>query len=216
MVRVSTADARTPANPRNPAAGLPLSRGSAADILESSGGSLVSHDIRIVDFRVVVDHREGAPYTFTGLRSDSDDGYRKLVVPLITKQLETGDYTIEGYERQLAIERKSPEDLVSTLACRREQFEAEHKRMQEIAAAGGYAAVVIESSISDLIEQMPLWSRMNPKTIHRTSLAWGVRYGVPWLWMDGRRFAEVTVFRLMEKWRDEHLKKQAAAMTLFD
>ena len=158
----------------------------------------------VVPFTVLIDDREGAPYAFTGLHADASDDRGPLYVPKRFARLKTGDYTIEGLEDLVAIERKSLEDLFGTLGQRREQFEAEHQRMAEILAAGGEVVVVIESDWRTILLEPPEDSRLNPKTVHRTWLHWRRRYGVEWITASDRQLAQVTTFRILERFWKEH------------
>jgi len=56
------------------------------------------------DFTIIVDSREQKPYLFGGYTC----GVKK-------SGLKTGDYSIEGYENSICVERKSKEDLYSSL-----------------------------------------------------------------------------------------------------
>lgn len=145
-------------------------------------------------FIILVDGREKAPYTFTGLRADARRGHKPLVVCTEWAHLVTGDYTIAGYEQLVAVERKTLRDLYSTLGQHRERFEAEHQRLAELASA----AVIIEADWRMILDYPPP-SRLLPKSVYRTWLAWWDKYGVPWFAMSGRRLAEVTTFRFLEK-----------------
>ncbi len=143
-----------------------------------------------------MDGREKAPYTFQGLVSDAKDGRRPLVISWEYAYLQTGDYTIAGHEGEVAIERKSLEDIYVTLGQHRERFEREHVRLAKM----GFAAVVIEASWHWILTQPPERSQLRPKVVFRTAISWMVRYRVPWLTMQTRRLAEITTFRLLEKW----------------
>jgi ERCC4-type nuclease len=148
---------------------------------------------------VVVDGREKSPYTFSGLQTDAKDGRLPLIVPTEWAYLKTGDYSIHGEESLVAVERKSLADLYSTLGQNRDRFEAEHERMAKMQ----FAAVVIEASWEEIVEHPPERSRLTPKSVYRTGIAFMERYGVPWLTMGGRRLAEITTFRILERfWRD--------------
>ena len=152
-----------------------------------------------VPFTVLVDGREKAPYRFTGIDSDAKDGNRRLIVPTQWAHLKTGDYTIAGLEDVVAVERKSITDLFSTLGQHRKRFEAEHSRL----AAFRRAVVVIEATWLEILHWPPGGSRLNPKTVFRTALSWHVRYGVPWIVAEDRRFAEIYTFRFLEKcWKE--------------
>lgn len=157
-----------------------------------------------VPFVILIDSRENAPYSFSGLRADAKDHSRELVVTTRWQGLPTGDYSIEGFESLICVERKSAADLYSTIGGNRDRFQREHERMAEMVAAGGFACVVIEASVSSLLARPPANSRLNPKTVHRTWLSWTRRYRVPWMFCDGRRLAEVTTFRALEGfWKDQ-------------
>lgn len=158
-------------------------------------------------FVIQIDGREQAPYLFTGLRTDASRGNRPLEVAWewAKPALPTGDYSIRDihadYRDRIAIERKSLQDLYSTLGSDRDRFEREHERMAEIAARpGGWAEVVIEATWPEILQSPPEQSRLNPKTVYRTMVSWSMRYGVHWTAVGPRRLAEVHVFRRLEMW----------------
>lgn len=199
MIKVSPAGGFVPRDPPDPSA--PKKRRSPA----VSRGTLFPPDDGLVvcPFTVLHDTREQAPWTFSGIAADARQHNRQIAVQVRPATLTTGDYTIEGYEQKLAIERKSLEDLYGTLGAGRERFEAEHYRMAEIVRAGGFCCVIVESSLQQALLEPPLWSNLNPKTIDRTRLSWGIKFGVPWLFEQDRRRAEVTAFRIMEKFVEQ-------------
>jgi DNA excision repair protein ERCC-4 len=158
-------------------------------------------------FTVLIDGREKAPYRFTGIDSDARDGRRKIIVPTKWAHLKSGDYTVDGLQDIIAVERKSLKDLYGTLGQDRARFQAEHERMAKMQRA----VVVIEASWFEIINMPPsfdyagemLQSKLPPKTVFRTALSWHVRYGVPWIVAEDRRFAEIYTFRFLEKcWKE--------------
>jgi DNA excision repair protein ERCC-4 len=157
-------------------------------------------------FEVLVDGREKHPYLFAGLRADARLAHRPLAVRWSWAHLPTGDYSLRGCEESVAIERKSMEDLYSTLGQHRDRFEAEHERMSKL----DFAAVVIEASWGRIIHRPPERSRLDPKTVYRTAIAWSIRYRVPWFTCESRRLGEVTTFRLLERWWLELQEKVGA------
>lgn len=170
-----------------------------------------STDPIVCPWTILIDQREGAPYGFTGLRSDASDHRRPIYVPTRFCTLQTGDYTIEGMEGEVCCERKSLSDLFSTLGQNRERFQREHERMAEIIARGGLAVVVIESDWQTILLHPPENSRLNPKTVMRTWLSWRRKYGVEWITAGDRRLAEITTFRMLEKeWEKREEAKGAA------
>ena len=151
-------------------------------------------------FTVLVDGREKTPYTFADLHADACHQHRPLLVTTEWAHLPTGDYTVRGLESIVTVERKSLADLFSTLGQHRDRFEREHERM---AAGFQRAAVVVEASWYDVLHLPPPRSKLNPKTVWRTSISWLCRYGVPWVMAEDRRLAEIWTFRFLEKaWKE--------------
>lgn len=149
-----------------------------------------------VPFTIVIDGREKAPYTFQGLHADADKHGRPLAVRWQWGFLKSGDYSILGHEDEVCVERKSLEDLYSTLGQHRERFEAEHQRMAKMS----FAAVVIEANWQTILNDPPKRSRLNPKTVFRTAVSWAMKYRIAWWTAEDRRMGEVTVFRLLDRW----------------
>ena len=148
-----------------------------------------------VPFTIVVDSREKAPFGFRGILGTARQGHRVLVVPWEFDTLTTGDYSIRGYESAVAVERKSHTDLISSLGKARDRFRREMERLAEMT----YAAVVVECSLSDLVRKAPEWSRMCPRSVVATMIAWSLDFTVPFWLADTRRQAEVLTFRYLEK-----------------
>lgn len=112
------------------------------------------------------------------------------------QHLKSGDYSLRGYEERVAIERKSLADLFSTFGQHRDRFQRELERLAEL----DFAALVVEADWPTIFRSPPERSRLNPKTIWRSCVSWSVRYRVPWFNLPDRRLAEVTTYRLLEKW----------------
>lgn len=170
----------------------------------------------ICPFKVVADVNEGIPYRFTGIKTDSGKGGRALAVEIVQKPLYAmhrekvtvkdkpyskglADYSIDGLEQFVQIERKSLEDLYGTLGGRRDDFEAEIARLDMCQ----FAAVVIEADWQTILFNPPDYSRLLPKVVSRTVLSWSIRYPrVHWYTCSGRDHAESLTFRLLEMfWR---------------
>jgi len=83
---------------------------------------------------IIIDTREQQPYGFSR--------------PSIRKKLDAGDYSIEGLEDQVAVERKSMADLVHTLIRQRRRF---YKELEKLASYQS-ACVVVEANFRDLLD----------------------------------------------------------------
>lgn len=151
---------------------------------------------------VKIDTREQLPFAFTGFSADARHGGAPLAVSTVRGTLPTGDYSLVGMEHVVAVERKSLADLFSTLGQGRDRFVRELERLSLFTVA----AVVVESSLQDALVNPPSHSRLNPKTVHRSIIAWTQRYPrIHWWWCDTRELAEVTTLRILERaWTTYH------------
>lgn len=89
--------------------------------------------------RIVIDTREQTPWTFEGLS-----------VGTTCAKLEAGDYSIEGLERRVAIERKSIDDWCGTVLRDRQRF----YRELELLRALDFRCVIIEASVRDITRHL--------------------------------------------------------------
>jgi DNA excision repair protein ERCC-4 len=134
------------------------------------------------------------------MTADERDGGGPLIVSTVRATLASGDYSLDGYADRVAVERKSLADLYGTLGGGRERFERELRRLNEM----DYAAVVIEADWSTIINHPPRRSRLTPKSVFRSVVAWQQRWPyVHWWAMPGRDYAEQAAFRILERfWRN--------------
>lgn len=169
-------------------------------------------------FTIVVDVQEKQPFTFTGIAADANQKGRQIVVETIYKSLGVshGDYSIEGLESEVAIERKSIEDAHGTFLGwgeRRERFERELQALANFPCA----VVVLECNLNEMVETAPSHgvktAKENAKILFRQVLAWQQDYRVPWIFCNGRRMAEITTFRILERYyrkqREQKRKEQS-------
>ena len=142
---------------------------------------------------VVVDTREQAPFHFVNINPWS-------VVPLIHAGLETGDYSMRGFESRVTIERKSIGDFIGSISAGRERFESEFERMSKFE----FAAVVVEGELTDVLNYARFNTRLSVNSITGTLDSWRIKYGVHWVFCMGRRHAEInTLTMLYHFWRNE-------------
>lgn len=163
-------------------------------------------DFRMNPFSVVIDSREQLPYRFSGLRADARHKNKPLLVQTVTKTLGSGDYSIEGLEHEIAVERKSLADLFGTLGSGRERFSRELERLSKM----NHAAVVIEASWHEILNPRSngVQSELNPKTIFRSVVAWSQEFPtIHWWPMCDRLHAESATFRILERyWKQRELR----------
>lgn len=156
-------------------------------------------------FVVLVDSQEKHPFDFTGFQSGAATGHRVIDVPTKIKSLgpSHGDYSIEGYEGQIHIERKSMEDAHGTILGwgeHRERF----GRTLEFLESIEFGAVVVECSLGEMLARSPARGRKsaeeNRLIMNQQYLAWLLKFrAVKWIFADTRGLAQVETFRLFEK-----------------
>ena len=137
--------------------------------------------------KIIVDTRETNAYQFLNITPKPT---------LLYRGLKSGDYSIEGFEDRITIERKSQIDLFGSTGKGRQRFEREFDRL----ASFDYAAVVIEADLHTIIKNPPEHSAMNPKAVFRTLLSWSLKYDVHIWPCPSRAFAEKTTYLLLEFW----------------
>jgi ERCC4-type nuclease len=171
-------------------------------------------EFEVCPFTVVIDSNEGAPWLFREFKSKGSG--TPLVIKTVNKPLWSmskklyevdgksiwrglADYSIDGLEDKIQIERKSHEDLYATLGGRRDNFEAELMRLSEC----DFACVIVECSWNQIAEQ-PDNSKLLPSSVIGSIIAWQQRYHkVHWITAGNRAQAERLAFRVLERfWND--------------
>jgi len=169
-----------------------------------------------MNFTILVDTAEQAPFTFQNLRADADKKYVRTVPDIEFRCLgrhpnSLGDYSLAGGLGRCHIERKSMEDCQSTILGfndgHRERFECELGNLSQVECA----MVLVECSLADLLKNAPQYGKktaqQNAKTLFRSILAYQQDYRVPWLFCDGRGLAEQSAYWFLHRWWEKNLKK---------
>lgn len=143
---------------------------------------------------VVIDTREQRPFNFVGPMLPAVEVRRVA--------LKTGDYSLEGLEGVVAVERKSLDDLVGCLTRGRARFERELVR----GAAMARFAVVVEAPWLALARGQ-YRSRMSPRSAVESVIALQARYGIPFNFAGDRKAAEYLTFSWLR-----HCRKELEAM----
>jgi len=122
---------------------------------------------------IITDTREQVPYSFEGRG-----------VEVIRRALPAGDYSLEGFEHLVAVERKTLEDFVSTVIRARERFFRELRRLS------GYEAscIVVETDLHDILRGHYL-SGAHPNAILGIILSIIVDFGIPVFFCSDRQAA---------------------------
>lgn len=111
-------------------------------------------------FQIIVDTREQKPYKFTNS---------------ITRKLDIGDYSLEGVEAFVAIERKTLDDWIISITKNREKMESKIIKAKSLLL---YYAIVIESDMTKMWKRRK-FSKTSPTAYINTTLKWSVKYNLP-------------------------------------
>lgn len=132
---------------------------------------------------VIRDQREKKPWDLPGVEAEE-------------AHLVTGDYTIEGFEDRFAVERKSLNDLATSLGNGRDRFEAEVRRAQDMA----HFVVIIEGTRAD-VEAHQYYSNIHPNAVLGTTEKWPRKYDtLEFIWAGSRESAAQECLRLLDRW----------------
>jgi len=134
--------------------------------------------------QIIIDSREQQSYLPI---------FEHLEIPTVVQALNVGDYSIVGFEKEFALERKTLNDFVSSITYGRERFLREIERSKSLK----YFAIIIEASYQD-IRDHNYYSKTSPKSVLNTILSWMIKYNLPILLAGTREGGSLAVVRLSE------------------
>ena len=97
---------------------------------------LWGHFFRLPHMKIIADTREQAPWTFEGQG-----------IEVVRAKLDAGDYSVEGLEKRVAIERKSLDDWTGTVMRSRQRF----YRELDLLRAYEFRCVIIEAGVREIL-----------------------------------------------------------------
>jgi len=123
--------------------------------------------------RIIIDTREQESYSFD-----------PRIAAVVRRELPAGDYSVEGLEERVAVERKSLDDFVSTVIHSRERFREELRRL------GGYraACVVVEAGLDAIVEKR-YRGAAHQNAVLGSALSIILDFGVPVFFCSNRQIA---------------------------
>ena len=137
---------------------------------------------------IIVDTREQRPYEF-----------EKYPVRVKHEKLDTGDYSVEGFENIFAIERKSLDDLVNTISRGRDRFNDEIIRGNSLAEFDVY----VEASKLD-VKVGDYYSKMHPNAVLGSLRAWENTHNVDFIFTGSRDRAEARAYSQLYQWANQY------------
>jgi ERCC4-type nuclease len=122
---------------------------------------------------IVIDTREQEPYSFD-----------PRLATAVRRALPAGDYSVDGIEACVAVERKTLDDFVSTVIHSRERFRAELQKL----AAYRAACVVVETGITDILQRR-YRGEAHPNAVLGNALSIILDYRIPVFFCSNRQAA---------------------------
>lgn len=139
----------------------------------------------MADFpRIVVDTREQIPLDF-----GAD-------VPTVRRKLDSGDYSLEGFDKYVSVERKNWADAWGSMSAGRGRFERCVERLAKL----DRAAIVIECTLAGLCERPMQIQRTNAASVVGGFISYSAQYAIPVFFCGNREFAARVTLRFLASW----------------
>ena len=122
----------------------------------------------------IIDTREQEPYEF-----DTE------TIEVKRQALDAGDYSLEGFEDQVCIERKSLSDYVQSVIKQRDRFMKEVKKLSEIP----HCCIVVEGNLSDIMGKR-YRSGTHPNSVLGATLSLMIDHKIPVCFCSDRQLAK--------------------------
>lgn len=135
---------------------------------------------------IISDSREKKPYEFADFDHE-----------VTVEALETGDYTVEGFEDAFAVERKTLDDFLSSITWDRDRFKREVKRAKSM-----IKFVVIIEEKKRTVTNWDYYREVHPNAVIATIDAWEKQYNVEFVWGGDRERAEKLTVDFLTGWFD--------------
>jgi ERCC4-type nuclease len=132
---------------------------------------------------IVIDTREPVEtaYTFSGLAT-------------VREKLEQGDYSLKGYEAEVACERKEKSDGWACVGSGRERFTDCLRRLSGLSRP----AIVVEASLDEFAKAPGYVERLLPSQVIGSYISWSCQYRIPVFWCPNRDYAERVTLRFLQ------------------
>jgi len=142
---------------------------------------------------IITDTRENCGYLFKGKEAEAK---------IVMKKLTTGDYSLEGFENKIVIERKRINELFGNFAGDRERFMREVERMKKIP----YKFLLIEGSFKDLIQMKKVPGKVSIKLVVATLISLMIKRNIKVVFAGNPKLAEQLAYRILIKFFNYKMK----------
>ncbi|HOR65811.1 MAG TPA: ERCC4 domain-containing protein [Candidatus Sumerlaeota bacterium] len=130
---------------------------------------------------IVIDSREQTPWAFSA------------DVRTVVSGLPAGDYSLAGFEDEIAIERKSFDDFLGSITRGRTRFEAELRKLRPYR----FKAIFVEDAGWDDVLFQRYRAQVHPNAVFGTISALQVKYGLPVIFLPTPEIAAQMAERML-------------------
>jgi ERCC4-type nuclease len=143
-------------------------------LLVKRAGSSITR--RIPKPTILVDTREKLPFDFTR--------HPNWIERALWQKLDAGDYSVQGMEHLLALERKSLTDLITTLMQHRTRFFQACERLAQYR----WRALLVEATYEEIKSPyLDLYTMAHPNAVSGTLDALEARFNIPVIYTSRHR-----------------------------
>ena len=160
---------------------------------------------KIRPFTIIKDTREKQGYTFEAARTKYH-----VCKGMVVRKLDTGDYSVEGLEDKVCVERKaSVVELANNVGVSRRRFDAEIERMKEFP----HRFLILEFSLTDLMDFPEVSDvpekeiknlRITNKYMLRYLMELQINHGVNVIFCDSKKNAKWTVLSILKRINEKY------------
>jgi DNA excision repair protein ERCC-4 len=135
-------------------------------------------------------------------------GFIPLDVPIVVAKLPMGDFSVPGFERRCAIDRKQLGDFIGCVTREKERFSALLRKMAEIE----FAAIVVEATIAE-VRAHKYRSEVSPAFVISAAATITARHGVPVFFCGSLDATTDFAVRLLRCWwRERGIRREVKAV----
>ncbi len=148
------------------------------------------------------------PTIFVDSKEQDEYSFNLSKVNVKRKSLKTGDYSLEGFEELVSVERKNPDDFVKTLIPPKKRFQKELQRLTVMP----YSCIVVETNLEDIILGK-YQSNANPLSVFNMANSIITDWKIPIYYCSTRqiacRFTEEYLVRVWNQLTNKKLREVA-------
>lgn len=115
---------------------------------------------------------------------------------IVRDTLQSGDYSIKGFEQDVAIERKSLNDFYGSIGKGRSRFKAELERLRKY----DWKAILIEGTEDQVLSVGSIYTQLTHAQVRQSIVSFEVKYKLAIYYAKSRQDSERWILDRLIKW----------------